>query len=347
MRTLVIGGTGYLGSHIVERLHVRGFEVTVFARGRTRALLPDAVQVVSGDRHSREDLRRAARLQFDAVVDVAAYRRDETQLLVDVFDGRIARFVHISTVSVNRFSSGLPLRESDPLVSDPSVGYGYEKAECERALNQAHAKSDFPFVSIRPVVIFGPRDRISRENYYLKRLLSGDTIILPDGGYFPVFGVFARDVADAVAGAIVSDTAPGRAYHLMLRERLSVAQHVANIAALAGRDAETAAVPSRLLRRVGFNMAWFPYYSGDTAIDLDTSAAERDLEWRPTPYAETLEATVHYFLDRDPESLPSIEDRFPPVMPRARQTSFARMFLERTTALELALAEEVLRSRAE
>jgi nucleoside-diphosphate-sugar epimerase len=241
-------------------------------------------------------------------------------------------------------SSGLPLRESDPLVSDPSLGYGYEKAECERALNQAHAKTDFPFVSIRPVVIFGPRDRISRENYYLKRLIAGDTIVLPDGGYLPVFGVFARDVADAVAGAIVSETAPGRAYHLMMRERLTLARHVENIAALAGRDAETAAIPSRLLRRAGFNLSWFPYYSGDSPIDLDTAAAARDLGWRPTPYAEALESTVRFFLDRGPESLPSIEDRFPPVMPRARQTRFARAYLAREAALEDALVADVLRT---
>jgi nucleoside-diphosphate-sugar epimerase len=340
MRTLVIGGTGYLGSHIVERLHARGFEVTVFARGRTRAQLPDAVTTAVGDRHSRDDLLRASRRPFDAVVDVAAYRRDETQLLVDVFDGRVDRFVHISTVSANRLSSGRPLRESDPLVSDPSAGYGYDKAECERALNQAHAKSDFPFVSIRPVVIFGPRDRISRENYYIQRLVAGDPILLPDGGYLPVFGVFARDVADAVAGAIVSEAAPGRSYHVMMRERLTLAQHVAAIARLVGRDAETIAVPSRLLRRAGFNMSWFPYYSGDSPIDLDTTAAERDLGWRPTPYDEALDATVRYFLDRGPESLPSIEDRFPPVMPRDRQTRFARVYAERIAVLEEVLSAE-------
>jgi nucleoside-diphosphate-sugar epimerase len=124
MRTLVIGGTGYLGSHIVERLHARGFEVTVFARGRTRAQLPDAVTTAVGDRHSRDDLLRASRRPFDAVVDVAAYRRDETQLLVDVFDGRVDRFVHISTVSANRLSSGRPLRESGLRVRQGRVRAG-------------------------------------------------------------------------------------------------------------------------------------------------------------------------------------------------------------------------------
>lgn len=335
MKVLVIGGTGYVGGHIAERLRTRGFEVTVFARGRTHVPFDAEIPVVHGDRTSREDLKQLAAAGFDAVVDVCAYRRAETQAAVDAFDGRVSRFVHISTVSVNQMVSGLPLRESDPLVIGPVGSYGYEKAECERALHQAHAKSDFPFVTLRPVVIFGPRDRISRENHYIKRLLSGDAIILPDGGVTLTFGIYVLDVADAVASAIVSEAAAGRTYHLMMRERVKLADHVADIAAIVGREAETVGIPSRVLERVGFNMGWFPYYVGEGRdLDLDTSAAERDLELRTTPYARALETTVEWFLGQGPESLPSIEDRFPPVMPRAIQSEFARRWRDRAAALE-------------
>jgi nucleoside-diphosphate-sugar epimerase len=341
MRVLVIGGSGYVGGHVAERLRTRGFDVTVFARGRTHAPFGDDIAVISGDRRTPGELRRVANLGFDAVVDVCAYRRKETQAAVDAFDGRVARFVHISTISVNRMTSGFPLRESDPLVTDPAFGYGYDKAECERALNQAHAKNDFPFVSIRPAVIFGPRDRISRENHYIKRLLSGDAIILPDGGLTMTACVYVLDLADAVAAAIVSEAAAGRAYHLMMREHVKLADHVASLAALVGREAETVAIPSRLLERVGFNLLWFPYYAGDrTELTLDTSAAARDLDWRPTPYAEALETTVRWFLDEGPESLPSIEDRFPPVMPRAVQSEFARRYRDRAGVFEDEIAAE-------
>ena len=253
---------------------------------------------------------------------------------MDAFDGRIERFVHLSTVSVNRLTSGFPLKETDPLVSDPMAGYAYDKAECERALHQAHAKSDFPFVSIRPTVIFGPRDRISRENYFLKRILSGDAIVLADGGLLPIFAIYVRDVAAAIAGAIVSPTASGRAYHLAMRERVQLAGHVENLAAIAGRSAESVAVPSRVLERVGFNLRSLPYYSGGRLVELDTSAAERDLDFRPTSYAEAVAATAHYFLGEGPESLPSIEDRFPPAMPRSRQSRFAREYRDRLATFE-------------
>jgi len=162
-----------------------------------------------------------------------------------------------------------------------------------------------------------------------------------DGGLTPTFGVYVVDLADAVAAAIVSEAAAGRTYHLMMRERVKLADHVANIAALVGREPETVAIPSRLLERVGFDLGWFPYFAADrTELALDTSAAERDLDFRPTPYAEALETTVRWFLDQGPESLPSIEDRFPPVMARATQSEFARRYRERVGALEDEIAAE-------
>lgn len=340
MRVLVIGGTGYIGGHIAGRLRTCGFDVTVFSRGRTEPPELTGIEVIHGDRHVPEDLKAAARLGFDAVVDGCAYRRQETQAVIDAFSGRISRFVHISSVSANRLTSGFPLSENDPLVTDPSKGYGYEKAECERALHQAHAKSDFPYVSIRPVVVFGPRDRISRENYYLKRLLAGDTIILPDGGRTLACGVFVQDVADAVAGAIVSETASGHAYHLMMRERITLAEHVASLARAVDRDPEIIEIPSHLLERVGFNLFWFPYFTGGVNLDLNTSAAVRDLNFRPTPYPQALDATVSWFLEHTPESLPSIEDRFPPILGRTAQSEFARKYQSRIEALEAALVEE-------
>jgi nucleoside-diphosphate-sugar epimerase len=341
MKTLVIGGTGYIGAHVAERLRGRGFEVTVFSRGRTEFPLHASIAVERGDRHEEGALRRLGRMGFDAVVDLCAYRREETEAAVDAFDGRISRFVHLSSVSANRMTSGFPLRESDPLVTDPARRYGYAKAECERALHQAHAKSDFPFVTIRPPVIFGPRDRVSRETHFVKRMLSGDAIILPDGGPTTVFGVYVIDLADAIAAAIVSESAPGRAYFVRMRERVSLVDHVARISAIVGRPAETVAIPSRLLERVGFNLNWFPYYAGEhPERELDTTAAERDLDFRPTPYARALEETVGWFLERGPESLPAIEDRFPPVLPRAVQSDFARRYAARVSALEDEMAAE-------
>ena len=61
MKTLVIGGTGYIGGHVAERLRGRGFDVTVLARGRTHAELHPSIEIVHGDRNDSDELKRLAR----------------------------------------------------------------------------------------------------------------------------------------------------------------------------------------------------------------------------------------------------------------------------------------------
>jgi nucleoside-diphosphate-sugar epimerase len=342
MKVLVIGGTGYIGSHTVEELVRRGHNVSVFARGQTRAHLAEDVALIKGDRHNREDLTRARSLRFDAIIDINAYTREETQTVINLFDGLLSRFVHLSTLSACRQTSLLPFDENDPLVTDPTDSYGYNKAECERALRWAHTKSGFPFVSVRPVAVFGPRDDKSRENYYLKRMIAGDPIIVPDSGAVPIFALFVKDLAAVLANALTAEGAAGNAYHLIQSEVVSLNDHIKNIAQIAGVEADVAHIPHALLERLGFNLKHFPYNSGDRLVLIDTSAARRDLNFAPKPYMPVLRETIEYFLERSPEISKSIEDRYPPLMPRSRERALIDRYRIEVQKLEDRLTDEWL-----
>src|ERR1700743_738779 len=98
MKVLVIGGTGYIGTHTVEELVRRRHDVAVFARGQTPTRVPADVQFIKGDRHQAEDLTALRARPFDAIIDINAYTREETQTLINAFDGRISRFVHLSSL---------------------------------------------------------------------------------------------------------------------------------------------------------------------------------------------------------------------------------------------------------
>jgi nucleoside-diphosphate-sugar epimerase len=330
MKVLVIGGTGYIGLHTVEELVRRYHDVSVFARGHKRPPLPQGVTFIEGDRHNTEDISRARSFRFDAIIDINAYTREETQSLIQSFDGLLSRFVHLSTVSVCQLTSALPFDESDPLVTDPNNSYGYNKAECERALRWAHTKSGFPFVSVRPTAVFGPRDDKSRENYYLKRLVARDPVIVPDSGAMPIFAIYVKDLAAVLVNALTAEAVTGSAYQLSQPDLISI------------NEADVAHIPHALLERLGFNLHQFPYAAGDRLILLDTSAARRDLNFTPTPYARALRETVEHFLERGPESQKSIEDRFPPVMPRPRERTLVDRFRAEIHALEDRLTDEWL-----
>jgi 2'-hydroxyisoflavone reductase len=342
MKVLVIGGTGYIGSHTVEELARRGHEVSVFARGITPPQLPEGVSLIKGDRHDPEQLARLRPLGFEAVIDINAYTREETQSVINAFDGTLARFVHLSTISVYQLASRMPVVEGDPLVIDPGFRYGYNKAECERALRWAHAKNGFPFVSIRPPAVFGPADDKSRENYFLKRLVAGETVIIAGSGATPICAVYVKDLAAVLARALTAEHVAGSAFHVAQYESVSLSDHVDNIASLAGVEADMAHVPPRLLERLGFNLHQFPYYSDDKLVICDTQAARRSLSFAPTPYLRALQETVEYFLERGPETRKSIEDRFPPVLPRSRERDLAARYRAATRELEDRLTDQWL-----
>src|SRR5437016_8910520 len=88
VRVLIIGGTNFIGPHLVRRLVDRGHEVVVFHRGQTRAELPASVRHLLGDRHRladhRDDFRRFGP---EVVVDMIAYTEDDARGLVEAFRG--------------------------------------------------------------------------------------------------------------------------------------------------------------------------------------------------------------------------------------------------------------------
>ncbi len=341
MKVLVIGGTGYIGDHTVKELLRRGHEVSVFARGTTHSSLIQEITLIKGDRHNPEDMSRLPALRPDAVIDINAYTREETQAAIKIFEGRLKRFVHLSTLAVCRETT-MPVAESDPLITDPRAGYAYDKAECERALRWAYTKTGFPYVSVRPTAVFGPRDRKSRENYYLKRIVADDPVIVPNYGATPIYSIYVKDLAEVLANALEADQVDGRAYNLSQPDLISVNKHIDNIAQIAGAEAKMVHIPSRLLERLGFNLLHFPYFSGGRIIACNIQAARRDLGFSPTSYLRALGETVDYFLEQGPETQPSIEDSIPPVMPRLREHTLIERYQARTALLEDLLTDEWL-----
>ena len=85
LNLLILGGTGFIGPHLVRHAVSRGHRVTIFTRGRHQAELPNDVERLTGDRNGH--LESLVGKKWDAVVDDSAtnpdYVRQSTQLLKD------------------------------------------------------------------------------------------------------------------------------------------------------------------------------------------------------------------------------------------------------------------------
>ena len=210
MRLLLLGGTQFLGRHVVEIALARGHELTVFTRGR-KALpdeLRDAVTAVTGDRDPRvgPGLDALGRGTWDAVIDTSGYVPRVVEASAALLSQRVARYVFVSTISVYAKLDRPGLDEDatlarleEPDSEDVPKHYGALKAACEAAV----ARLFGPRATIvRPGLIVGPHDPTDRFGYWPARFvhprLLGDRgayAVVPAPPERPIQFIDARDLA--------------------------------------------------------------------------------------------------------------------------------------------------------
>jgi nucleoside-diphosphate-sugar epimerase len=291
---VIVGGTGYIGNRLTTALVDHGWAVTTFALvpGRDH---PIGASFIQGDRRNGDDLNRLREIpDADAVVDLVAYRASDTKSMVDVWVGRTGLFVHLSTIAVYRRLLAPIANEDQAERWDPKQeGYGAAKATSDRELE---ASSDFYSIILRSAPIMGPADPVSRENYFLKRILDGRRLLHPGpvDGYIHV--LYINDLIGALLSAVDRSSGRCRAYNLAQSEPLSLRRHVAAIGHMAGRpDARIDELSLDLVAKQGMRLCGFPFgLPASQRLSIERAATE--LGFEPTPYVEALQNTVRHFL---------------------------------------------------
>lgn len=188
MKTLILGGSTFVGRRMVDRLVREGHAVAVLNRGRTATALPEGVERIVGDRTSTESMREAlAGTQWDAVIDVSGFVMaaggGQFEELIAMFDGSVGAYVFVSSIMAYEPSGIMPWTEDAPTTADAVTTYGGFKAHAERAILERHASTGFPGSIARPAAIYGPDNNIhDMETAMFLRLRRGLPILLPHEG---------------------------------------------------------------------------------------------------------------------------------------------------------------------
>lgn len=194
---LILGGTGFLGPHVVEAARARGHTITLFNRGKTRpGLFPD-VEKLQGDRDGK--LEALANRKWDAVVDTSGYVPRIVKMSAELLAPNIKQYVFISTISVYKEHSKVGADETAPLntIDDPTneevkVNYGALKALSEQA---AEAAMPGRVANVRPGLIIGPGDPTGRYTHWASRMADGGEVLCPGNGSTPTQYIDGRDLA--------------------------------------------------------------------------------------------------------------------------------------------------------
>ena len=201
MKILVLGGTLFVGRHVVEAAVARGHEVTLFNRGRTGPDLFPGVETLHGDRDAG-DLDSLRRGTWDAVVDTSArlprWVRDAAAVLGD----SVGHYTFVSSGSVYADTSAAGTNETSPVLTleDETVEeitsaevYGGLKVLCERVLEEILPRRS---LAVRAGLIVGPYDMSGRFTYWVHRIARGGDVLAPEPRDQPVQLIHGRDLAD-------------------------------------------------------------------------------------------------------------------------------------------------------
>ncbi len=231
MKVLVSGGTGFIGSHLVERLLQLDYHVvrlgnfddhyppSVKRRNIADALASPRFRLVEGDLHDERLMTQLFTESFPVVVHLAAragvrpsidppglYARVNVQGTIALLEasrrGRVRHFVFGSSSSVYGLSERIPFREDDGLLL-PASPYGASKRCAEIFCETYHRLYELPITCLRFFTVYGPRQRPDMAIHRFVRLID-------EGKPVPMYGdgatrrdhTYVDDVVDGIIRAI-------------------------------------------------------------------------------------------------------------------------------------------------
>lgn len=305
MRVLVLGGTRFIGPHVVRMLAGRGHDVTIFHRGETETDLPARVRHVHGEFTTFSKQLDGLRAEEpEVVVDMVPFMDKEGHGVLH-FRGIAGRAVVITSCDVYRAFARVwrseprppdpvPLTEASPLRTKPvrelGMSVDYDNVEVERAVSK---DSQLPVTIVRPTAIHGPRDHQHRLYPFLRRMDDGRPAILLDEALmrWRRAHCYVEDVAHAIALTVTAETAAGRTYNVAYERALTEIDWVKEIARVHGWSGEVVVAKSEFL----------PEPLREDAFDLrqeyvvDSSRIRRELGYSETvSEEEALRRTIEW-----------------------------------------------------
>jgi nucleoside-diphosphate-sugar epimerase len=251
MKVLFIGGTGVISSACAELALARGIELYLLNRGESARPVPVGARVLHADIRDRAQTQAALDGHiFDAVVDWVAFAPEHITADIELFRGRMAQYVFISSATVyEKPPRRLPITEDTPL-GNPFWTYAANKVACEELLQQAHRTEGFPVTIVRPSHTYD-RTKLPTLGYYtaIARLRGGKPAVVHGDGTSLWVLTHHRDFAVGFVGLLGNPRAVGEAFHITSDELLTWNQIYTLLARAAGADPNMVHVPSELIAR--------------------------------------------------------------------------------------------------
>jgi len=313
---LILGGTGFIGPHVVRHLAASGHAVTLYNRGQSTTQLPAGITQIIGDRAAiGEAASRFRALRPDVVLDMRALVESDARRVVDTMTGIAPRLVTISSIDVYRafarfigtepgepdafpFDENGPLRnkrfpyrdrvDPPPPASDPRAwAHDYDKIPIEELVL---GTSGIAGTILRLPMVYGDDDYQHRLLPYVQRFADQRPVIVlgEQQAAFRATRGYVGNVVAVIALAVTDDRACGRTFNVGDETAFTERQWVRFVGDAGGWQGRIGIVPDTDLPVSLSGGGNFQHHSF-----ADTGAIRRDLDFKdPFDLATSLERTI-------------------------------------------------------
>ena len=280
-RILILGGTGYIGPHVVEHALARGHRITLFNRGKTKPGLFPKVEKLIGDRDLPDGHAALKGRKWDVVYDLPTGKPKWIVDAATVLKGNVGQYVFVSsTAAYKDFTASYPTEESpaqDPApIEGPDAAtaqYGPRKVRCEMLVRDAYATATI----VRPGLIVGPGDLTDRFTYWPVRIERGGEILAPGKLDDPAQWIDVRDLTEWMVR--LGENSTGGTFNAVgPRTVCGIGELLYGIKACFSNDARFTWVPEAFLtqqkvRSWGDMPVWS--FTGASTVAFSTSVIEK------------------------------------------------------------------------
>ncbi len=225
MKALFIGGTGTISGAVSELAIQNGVELTLLTRSGKG---PEGAEQIACDINDEDTAFSILKdRSFDVVADFVAFRPEQVERDIRLFQGKTEQYIFISSASAYQKPLAHPIiTESTPLYN-PYWQYSRDKIACETLLMAAYRSEGFPVTIVRPSHTYGDRSvpvSIHGANgswQILARMLEGKPVIVHGDGLSLWTFTHNTDFAKGFWGLMGNPHAIGEAVHITSDESLT------------------------------------------------------------------------------------------------------------------------------
>ena len=314
LNVLFLGGTGFIGPHMVQQCLDAGHKVTLFNRGKRNSELFADLETIIGNRDPNIDdgLKGLEGREWDVVIDTSGYIPRHVDASAKLLANAASHYLFISTVAVYEDFSIANMDETAPLIEldDPSVEqvtgetYGGLKVLCEQAVSK-HFKENSTI--LRPTYIVGPGDHTDRFIHYINRPMEGGRMAMPGRPSNPVDYVDVRDLA-AFVEHMASTMMPGVYNTVNVPKSVNFGQLMDLSVELSSSEVDITWLSSEFLNAqkelMGDQYRGFPMWhdqDGEAGSGSMSQARAVAAGFSNRPFKETVEATHKWWIEQPQE----------------------------------------------